>query len=257
MKNLIAFAVLLFPICGVAQELHILSRGRYEFRNTGCFANDTCSLIRVSFLTEGYVVAYPDGSPYYGKYLVAEYETDSIEALTDYVFVSFFRGCIYTTRLIDGLVVPTYDHVRYGKGDVFRFDDWVIDSIDDDPAYGSQGGMRYAGLKWNVVPGSYSRGSARYFSDSPPPSPVLYVTDFPSGGFFMNGSAQNSSLQLRMCLYRAADIPHKTDGKTLGSAAPIVCYEWENWFVYDHLRNEFKWPHQGEEFCPAEPFLPQ
>lgn len=253
----LVFISTIAPALAFGQEIRTLSRGRYEFHNSDCAATNTCSLLRVSFISEDYVVS-SEGVPYYGKRLVAEYETTTTSSLTDYVFVQFLRGCVYTTRLEGGKVVPYYMHVRYGKGDVFRFNDWAVDAVDDNPVYSSWPGLgQFAGLKWNTVPGSYDSRTARYLRSQAPPTPVLYVTDHPSGGFFMKDAAQNSSLRLRMCLYRASDVPDSATVPSELTAEPITCYEWESWFVYDHLRSEFKWPREGELSCPTEPFQPE
>ncbi|HXV26838.1 MAG TPA: hypothetical protein VD862_02345 [Candidatus Paceibacterota bacterium] len=234
-----------------------MSRARYEFLNTDCAGTDSCSLVRVSFLAEDYVVHTDGDLPYYGKRLVAEYETTTPGALTDYVFVQFIRGCVYSSFVADGLVVPVYNH-SYGGEKVHNFPEWAVDSYDDNPVYGSRpGGGNFAGVKVNTVPGSYDRDTERSLPEGLPQVPVAYVTDYPSGGFSTEAGAQNSSQRFRMCMYRASDVPQTASVPADITAQPLACYEWESWFVYDHLRGVVQWPRRGQDSCPAGPFVPE
>jgi hypothetical protein len=240
-----------------AQEQRVISRARHVFENDACDLTSTCSLLRVRFLTEDYLVM-TDKGPHYGTRFFAQYETDSIAALEDYVFVQFVKGCLYMTRVQEGLVVPIYHRERYEKGDLFRFDNWVLDSYNDDPVYSSYAGMgRHILARYNTVPGSFEQGTERLYRNGPPPMPELYVGDHPSTAFVSDRGAQNVSLRFRMCLFKSVDVPATVSGNSLDPAVPITCYEWGSSFVFDHSRNVFRWPYNGPVSCPSEPFPPQ
>ena len=241
-----SFFTLLFLLNGnaFAEEVTALSRSEAVFENTNCAERGTCSLKKVRYVAEDYRVKI-GGEYSYGTSFAAWYTTSTTEALREYVFVQFIKGCVYTTeKNRNGTVEMSYTIVREFFGGVTRFchEDWEVDTTDKDPVYwGSSGSVRQYLYAWNLVSGSLGRNTTRVYGMNLPPTPELYVSDLPAQAFYSNGVARNVSLSFRMCMYKASEVPEAVSSpRDVNFAKPIHCFPWKSSFIYDHERGEYK-----------------
>lgn len=222
----------------------LVSRTSEIFENKDCEKNSTCSLKRVTYLVEDYKIKFAKNDYSYGTRLFAKYETDSVATLEDYAFVQLIKGCVFTSRIVDGELVRGYEYVMrlFGGQELFKFDDWIIDSDITDPVYSAtaHGKSRHDLCKWNKVSGSLAYETEKRYSDGPPPSPELYITDHPSTAFLSNGTPTNVLMRFKLCIYKTSDVPLSATPDDINFAVPIHCYEWESSFIYDHEQGKFE-----------------
>ena len=124
------------PFQSEGREPKIIRQSHSLFENKNCESTRSCSLKLVEYLAQDYKIRV--GESYnFSTRLFARYQTDSLSTLEDYVFVQFIKGCIYTTERRNGALVDSYDITRYHFEEVklFNHSEWVIDSLDKDPAY--------------------------------------------------------------------------------------------------------------------------
>jgi hypothetical protein len=118
-------------------------------------------------------------------------------AKEDFIIVNWLKGSM---KKPDG---NPYKVKMYGSSVDFDFSDWQVDSVDADPAYWSDGGVR-----WN-----YSVDAANKFSATDSPGP-MYTRD---------GKGAKAALDFKTAVYKSADVPTTTTG-TL-SATPLSSFE--------------------------------
>lgn len=249
-------AVVLMALAGAgllsAQSggVDILNHGGIVFTNTDCKKNNTCDLKKVEYFVEDYRVGI-DGGYNYGTRFFARYNTDGTVNLEKFIFVQFIKGCNYTSRLVNGEVEVAYDRVypRDAGAITFKFDDWTIDSYDFDPAYATNAGIsRFYGYRWNIVPGSFSTKTEKYYGEQKPKNPELYIVDHPGQAFYLYELAHNISLKFRTCIYKTGEVPINASHENINFAEPISCFEWGSSFVFDHSADEFK---SSSDIAPA------
>ncbi len=260
----LAFFVLVLSVVpsmthGQDKGLKLLSRSHYIFENTNCQETSSCSLKEAEFLVEDYrqAILEKDGSTgyNYATRLVAKYRTDSLASLEDYVFVEFIKGCVFTSRMENGVLKYDYISTPHLNANVtYKFTEWTIDSYDLDPVYNSlPGESRHAAYRWNETPGSTSAETEHFYGKMRPDIPELYVTDRSapandSNVFrFLNGNFQNVSVAFKMCIYKTTDVPESMP-QDVNFAKPIYCYEWASSYVYNHESAKFEYP---REIVPA------
>lgn len=263
-------------------ELHILNRETAVFDNKECEKSGTCSLNQADFTVENYRIKIleepnPEKTAGYGTRMFARYRTDSPATLEEYVFVQFIRGCVYETSLVNGKVVVTYQVARHhfnpNLSVTFKHPEWAVDTDNPDPAYSSmpktasylacgtdtaspfcdisQREARYFFLRWNTEPGSTDRKTEQLYGEKRPEIPEAYVADHPAQAFFYNSnyrtpdSARNVSLQFRICLYKARDVPlQMSPADPVDLPNPITCFEWDSSFIYDWVTGKLE--HRNE-----------
>lgn len=232
-------------------DLKLLKRERFTFENKDCVKNDSCDLKAVRYLIEDYRIELYGGLFNFGTRLFTEYETESIEFLEKYVFVSFVKGCAFTSELTDGEVNTSIAHGSGGPNSTeVWYPDWTIDSFDSDPAYNSYPGVsRNHTYRWNSQESSFDPKSENYYGIIRPTVPKLYVSDRPGTAFTgANGKAKNLSLVFKMCLYKSGDVPVDIANKdSLGE--PIHCYQWASSWIYDHSLNRYTNPYGISDAC--------
>ncbi len=197
--------------------------------------------------------------------MAAQFKTEKIEDLEDYVVVQFIRGCEFESRL--GLGGKIEKKISWRKRENFGelmdaiFPNWIVDSVDTDPAFNSNddvkkyGPKRHALYRWNKNPASFSKDTQVYFFQKPPVRPELYVTDFPSTAFYYdspgysNGLATNTSFEFKTCLYRSEDVPHKSNEHWNDSEKAIACHSWDHKNVYNFNTNAFEKKKIIDPFC--------
>lgn len=231
----------------------------------GCAERDDCDLKEVVFFEEDDELPPDPRLP--GDFLarstafLAGIETTSVAALERYVFVQFIRGCMWSSvKHPDGSMTTRFNVVRehLGRRTHFVHREWTVDSMDREPVYSAEGesGSRHFYLQWLPSrPAWVPDRQGKLFGEETPTVPFGFVTDFPTPlatfrsldpntkiGPNISGVAVNRSLELRMCLYRSADVPRTTDGGTRGFGTPIVCHTWRSAHVFDHERGVFTSP---------------
>ena len=248
-------------------HVHELSETKQTFLNPDCRSTGTCDLKRFTLTTLVQEVWFSDdpANPTYGNGVIMEYETDSVAAIEKYAIVQFVRGCVYRSSTSSGgklnrtvsYIVPSF-----GKDVPLCFSEWVIDSQDNDPVYNSDPEYgRFYLLRWNQ-PGSYDSRTQRYYGVQKPKLPVVYMTDYPAGAFFVSGGIKNAALEFNTCIYRARDVPTETRRNDINFAKPITCFKWQNVYVYDYGKGKFQseWPdlRQPHELYTLVPvYLPE
>lgn len=215
-----------------------------------CAQNITCDLKSFSIeITKD--VTFIDGIPSFGTQLYAEFETKSIASLAQYGLVQFIRGCVFESiekengeiEILKSIILERH----FENEAVFCFPDWVIDSKDRDPLYNSVAGEnRLHYYRWNTVQSSYDKKTEHFFGERMPREPRLYVLDDVSTAFVTGPrSAQNVSLEMKICIYKISEIPRMLAGAhVIDFAEPIACHEWSSNYIYDHQKKKFTEPSQ-------------
>src|SRR3989344_9462854 len=127
-----------------AYEKYVVNEKTTVIENENCKATNSCSLKRARFHVLQQKYRFEQSEPFvFGTTMYAWLETDTVSALEDYVFVQFIRGCRFESRLSGGTTEVTYSKFKNHFGELVRFKhpDWVIDSMDRDPAYSSWPGQ--------------------------------------------------------------------------------------------------------------------
>ncbi len=240
---------------GQDKGLRVISRSHYVFENTNCEETASCSLKEAEFLVEDYrqSIAGENGSEafHYGTRLVAKYRTDSLASLEDYVFVQFIKGCVFQSKIQNGTITYQYISTPQYDGIIeFKFKDWIIDSLDNDPVYNSiPGESRHAAYRWNTAENSFSPETEKFYGHEKPELPQLYVKDRSvSATTYTDGRAQNVSLDLKICIYKANEVPESIPDN-INFAKPIYCHHRSSSFVYNHESAKFEYPNQIVPAC--------
>lgn len=250
MKRVIIALLLLFSVPALAQydkKPRIISRSGQIFNNINCADTNTCDLIQIKYLAEDYEI-WIDTGMHYGTRLFAHYTTNSINALENYAFVQFIKGCQYHSYN-NGKVSLSVSTENFLKQRVFNYKDWTIESSDADPIYFSTPASRHFNYKWNINKDSVDRTTEKYFGLEKPIYPELYISDIPYQAFYMNGTAKNISLAFKTCLYRTLDIPLKINPEDVNFAEPINCFYWYSSWVYNHDPGKFENPYEIAPAC--------
>jgi hypothetical protein len=115
-------------------------------------------------------------------------------AKEDYIIVQWLKGSV---KKPDG---TPFTVQMYGKDVDFNFADFQIDSMDEDPAYWSDGGVRW-----------------RYTVDAPN---KFSATDKPGKATWEKGS--KAHVDFKVAVYKSADVPNKTTGTI--AATPLSTF---------------------------------
>ena len=226
-------------------HVHTRSETKQIFLNPDCRATDSCDLIRFTLTKIVNEIWFSDNPDYptYGNGVIMEYETDTVSALEKYAVVQFKKGCVFdTAKTSDGKIrrLVTDTVASFGEQVPFCFRRWVIDSQDRDPAYNSDPKYgRFYLLRWNR-PGSYDNKTQKYYGMEKPPAPVLYMSDYPAGAFIAASGVRNVALEFKSCIYKAVDVPLVTQRESVAFAQPLKCFEWQNVYVYDFTKANFR-----------------
>jgi hypothetical protein len=262
-----SFLILLLALTSLAARAEVPSGIQDEytpwihqtFANPDCASSGTCSLRQFEVQVDRAKFTFGDGAYSLGSSMVARYRTDSTRTLRDYIIVQFIRGCLFSSTVgQDGRVERHFNMGRdhYGKSVDFHHPEWVIDSIEAEPGYWSTPSEnldRHYFYLWNKKKGSTDERSAVLFGKKAPPTPELYVTDFPSGA--SSGprtsprSVTNSSLEFSTCIYRTADVPPTTPMTGAGLPKAIHCVRWSSSHIFDHTQDRFESPEGIDPFC--------
>lgn len=263
MKRFIAVILFLFLISTAlpadAHHIPTWNTEKSSFQNKECQKNNSCGLKNLIFNREDFALIR-NGLINYATRMFMEYETDSIQNLTNYGIVQFIRGCIFNSRIENGAVFR-WNHwgkPHFGDAIPFHFIDWIIDSQDKDPLYPSSFWEdretlqeRHYYYKWNPKGFHDGRGQ-KLFGEEKPPYPRLYVSDIPSAAFLWDekfDEAQNISLEFKTCIYKTTDVPRTVSPDNLNFAEPIHCFRWASSFIYNHELERFETKKEIDPFC--------
>jgi hypothetical protein len=243
----------------IAREIHY-NRENKVFLNVNCEISNTCDLREFTLNKTDFEITFRGGEKSYGTSVHALYKTKKISDLTNYVVVQMIRGCHFESRIENGeKVVGISNHREYFNEIIpFYHKDWMIDSIDLDPAYNSEPGLpRHYYYKWNRTRNSYAKRSEVFYFQQLPPRAELYIGDIPGTAFEQDGYASNISLEFKTCLFKNVDVPFIIDPNDVNFQEPISCHEWSSSFIYDHETEKFDSPkgispHCDEVFSPIE-----
>ena len=237
-------------------DIIILAKSRSAFLNPNCEETRTCDLKSVFITVEQYKVFIED-SWTYGTSTVAGYETSGMESLEKYAFVNFIRGCMFDSeKSKSGEIQKNFgiSILHFGGISRFCFPEWVIDSMDSDPAYNSDAELgRHYFYRWNSVPGSYDKKTEKLSGEKNPASPLLYIKDHPGGAFLSANGAINTSLEFKTCIFRASDIPNSAVPENINFAEPIYCADWQSSYIYNFDLGIFETKSEIDPFCKEKP----
>ncbi|HSE34862.1 MAG TPA: hypothetical protein VLB83_01940 [Candidatus Paceibacterota bacterium] len=218
-----------------------------------CASREICDLVSMRGRIEKYRWTLSDGSHGLSTRMYADWTTRDLASLTNFALVQYIRGCVWNeTRNRDGTIASHHGFVRLhlGRRIVFFHRDWEIDTMDTDPAYGSIDSTeapdldaktrRFALTQWRDIDDeSFPEIVEHLYVEELPPTPTLFVTDYPTGGSYFHSSVYNASLEFRMCLYRERDIPSVVRPGQKIAPEPIACFEWEKKHRYVWTTGEF------------------
>lgn len=260
-KNFISLTICFYAAIANGYVSYFDQKLTEVFTNKKCHLTDSCDLkeVKMKFTKVEVEVTGYSTSNWLTK-VTASYKTSSLDKLKDYVFVTFIKGCVFSSRVDDktGKIEKYYGDKthQFGKRETFKFRDWNIVSMDSDPAYNSQESYsRHYNYKWDKIIIGLDRKKITYqmyYSDRKPLIPSLYVQNVAGGTAFYNnvrGSAKNISLKLRMCIYKSKDVPTKTVAKNINFAKPIYCYDWDSSYIFDFDFEEFESKTEIDPFC--------
>ncbi|MBI4678582.1 MAG: hypothetical protein HY748_13475 [Elusimicrobia bacterium] len=237
-----------------AAQVDTLRVKELAWENKDCAATASCDLKGATFRAYDYRVAI-GGDYSYGTGFSARYRTGSVGELPRYGFVQTVRGCQFDSAVKDGKAVLTAAYAREFFGDTapFHHPRWAFDSVDHDPFYNSDAGRpRHYLYQWNRVPGSIDKRTREFYGVRKPPTPELYVLDYPGTAFVGGAAAKNISLEFETCLYRTSAVPEKAAPEPVGLAGALVCFRWSSSFVYDHARGSYETWDRVHPFCLDE-----
>jgi len=247
--SLNAFAYAANPKNG---DIVVLSKNRSVFLNLDCEETQTCDLKAFAMNFEKYKIRVAD-SDVYGTTTGFEFETDSVESLEKYAIVQFMRGCEFDYYIAEDKKYFGYSLRHFGESALFCFPDWVIDSADTDPIYGSDPQFgRFANYRWNRIPGSVDRKTEVWYFYEKPVLPRIYVMESKLA-FVSENSVKNVSLEFKMCIYKTKDVPTETTDSDLNFATPIHCFNWSASHVYNPATGEFETKSEIDPFCKEKP----
>lgn len=237
-------------------ETFILSSNKVILVNEQCKSTDSCNLLNIKLHVED-IKLTSRGEVQYGTRALLSYETKKIEYLEDYGIVQFIRGCqFHTTESGDvygGAAVPAFFGKKYYP---YRFENWVIDSLDRDPLYNSwvpknKSHSRHDLYRWSMEGPSFDSEGDRYFWKERPARAELYVTDRPGVTSYDSKfkRAKNISLQYKSCVYKMEDIKPVMGPRDLDFQDALVCVDWDSSFIYNHKMNKFEKSREVDSFC--------
>ncbi len=222
--------------------------------NRKCFRSGTCGLKKAELYAYDYKADFGDGSPSFGTTLYYRYDTKRVSQLEDYVVVQFIKGCSFSSQLVDGKIVRSMSRAREFFGEIvpFMHKNWVVDSVDTDPAYNNGQELRHGPYRWNRKKGTYQRNTeVRYRSEQPVAKPHLYVRDLPSTAFYEASTkeAQNVSLKFKTCMFKSKEVPRDSTPNELKPEDGLFCMEWDSSFIFNHARKKFERKTRIDQYC--------
>jgi hypothetical protein len=221
----------------------------YIFNNVQprCAPNNTCDLEKIIFRKRNFESTIEeDGLRIVGTEMFIGMVARDIPTLKKYYFVQFTRGCMWDSYLNDdGSILTEFGVLRNFQG-LQRIQHviprWAVDSVDTDPVYGSggEGSSRHYFLQTtDSIPEDIPLSQGKLMGEEDPTIPFAYITDSPGPATYYQPLkwAKNMSLEYRVCLFRAGDVP--VDGVGLDVQNAIACFEWESKNVFDHTTLKF------------------
>ncbi len=257
MKKILCFLLVNIMSTSLSFAITILDQKLVTFNNIDCEKNSTCDLERITFDRVHYKVDFSQGEYNLGTRLISKYKTKNLSSLKDYAFVQYIKGCQFNSRMVeDENGVPheernrTIDINSFGELIPYHFPEWTVDSVDVDPVYnsGDTKEERHNPYRWNKVIGSTDYSTELFYGEATPTNNELYVIDRP-GTAFTQYDTTNISLQYKICLYKADEIPLVVTKDQGFFPNPIFCYDWNSSFIYDFKTMKFNSPSEIDPYC--------
>jgi hypothetical protein len=188
------------------------------------------------------------------------YSVSDSALIEKYAVIQWIRGCMFHSRKSSGRIEKTLTIYRrhFDEDKVFDHRVWEIDSDTHDPIYTSDARYgRHALLRWNSNPQSLDPETATFYARAHPPHGSVFATDLPGLGALnggdgkTEGSATNSSLQFRTCLFNFSDLPETTttNGDGIDTSRALWCVDWSNQFVWDYALGKMTQPKTIDAVC--------
>ncbi|TSC71474.1 MAG: hypothetical protein G01um101448_1161, partial [Parcubacteria group bacterium Gr01-1014_48] len=136
-----------------------------------------------------------------------------------------------------------YSQEIFGQSRLAVYNEWIIDSYDTDPAYNSAPLYpRHYFYRWNTRPYTTGKSTEKLFGKALPNKAVLYISDMPTQATYISqyGHAVSTSFHYKIGLYRSKDVPTGTTAENIQFAKPLMEFEWQNSWIYDHTTGTFQ-----------------
>ena len=252
----IASFFLFFAQSGQTQKdgpvLQIINTETQIFVNSECEKSNTCDLKWVRITVKNWEIMI-NGEPNFGTTMIIDYETDSVENLENYGPVAFVRGCVFDARkLPDQTILKNISSAvrNFGIYRKYCYPLWTVEANFGDPFFTNSKMGRMYGWLWNTEYGSTDWKTEEYYGRQKPLTPHLYYKDTPGSAFVLGGVATNISLEFKICIYRAGDIPTEiTEKDNLDFAVPIACFYWADSHIYNYETGIFEIRDEIDPFC--------
>ena len=262
----------------------VLDKKEYVYvpSDVECKERGICDLKKVTFFVEQSRLPpipseFKRDSDLFQTMFMASYETARVSDLEKYAFVQFIRGCSYISSVNEaGETKEEFgiSTIRWVDGApkrvTYLFPEWTIDATEADPVYSSMPSLldsRHFVYMWQNTKGKldpYANPDEEgvpqkvfyYGQRKPlyPQIPRLYIQDQPSASALQHdGKARNYSLQFRTCLYKTKEVPELADPKNTGFADPVVCFNWDHNFVFNHKAKTFEARKEISPICTKPP----
>jgi hypothetical protein len=221
-----------------------------------------CDLKSVKTVERKIKVLLPEEQADYSSYMTDfrfVIEVDKPGQITKYGVIQFMRGCMFESELLPNGSISkrfAYVHKHFGKYQLMRHENWVIDSSHTDPLTSSfQNYGRFDLYKWNSDPNNLDADNANWYFHSQPPHGTVFKSELISTSGLVEGTsnptARNSSIELESCLFKIDDVPASTDpvGTGLDKSKALWCSSWDHKFIYDHVNSRVETGSSIHPFC--------
>jgi hypothetical protein len=200
---------------------------------------------------------FAKGLPYYLTKMVAAIEVFDTKDLKDYAVVQYNRGCLFNSKKTkNGTIIYSNGPTRQFFDDTefpHSHKDWVIDSIDKDPAYWSApqeyGRLSKYRLNDPMIPQTEVRPV--YMKSSLTDQTISYVRDMPTGASYYAGAGHlNASIDFRTCLYKLSDLPLETspDGASI-AGKELKCFDWGHHYIFNYAKSKYEITKKIHPYC--------
>lgn len=216
-----------------------------------------CNDLLVFHQTEDYYIDI-GGTRFHGTRMRAGFRVEDVADVTEYVFVQFIRGGVFSTaRRSDGSIERSFNFVKPHNSELttfYFFPEWVVDSVDGDPTYWSTPGKSRTAAYLFSEKGDNPWAEGRPYGTGEVPVQELYVIDRPALAFRGRQSWINVALEFRTCLFQSKDVSETipSDVASLLSRA-LYCFDWRSVHVWDHKEKRWRSDLPLEEIFPDAP----
>ena len=247
----------------------IISTRIQTFSNSGSIQNGSCDVADSCALTGAQFIEYKKLFRFKGEPIkLAAHFTDTrfviktkrISDLESFGVVQFIRGCMFRTRLVNG--VPTKElsvsRNELGNTVLFQHKTWEIDNDNNDPLISAEPGYgRFALLRWNQDSKNVQSDGSILYGNTKPPHSTVFLSDLPTAGALMPtlDAADNTTLEFQTCIFKITDLPLKTDvkGSNVDKSKALFCAHWNHNYVFNFATQTTDEPKTADPICDLDP----